>query len=120
MRLLPEGGNPDPLKGSGLAGYLATVLGHARTAGQLKLDAAARELWRHAYPQLTQPADGLAGQLTARAEAHTIRLALLYALLDGQRQIKTKHLTAALALWDYTARSAGWALGSAPLKPRDA
>ena len=117
VRLLPEGGNPDPLKGSGLTGYLATVLGHARTAGQLKLEAAARELWWHAYPQLTQPADGLAGQLTARAEAHTIRLALLYALLDGQRQIKTEHLTAALALWDYTARSAAWALAHATGDP---
>jgi hypothetical protein len=117
VRLLPEGGNPDPLKGSGLAGYLATVLGHARTAGQLKLEAAARELWWHAYPQLTQPADGLAGQLTARTEAHTIRLALLYALLDGQRQIKTEHLTAALALWDYAARSAAWALAQATGDP---
>jgi hypothetical protein len=110
VRLLPEGGNPDPLKGSGLASYLATVLGHARAAGQLKLEAAARELWWHAYPQLTQPGDGLAGDLTARAEAHTIRLALIYALLDAQRQIKTEHLTAALALWDYAARSAAWAL----------
>jgi hypothetical protein len=117
VRLLPEGGNPDPLKGSGLAGYLATVLGHAQAAGQLKLEAAARELWWHAYPHLTQPADGLAGQLTARAEAHTIRLALLYALLDGQRQIKTEHLTAALALWDYTARSAAWALAQATGDP---
>jgi len=117
IRLLPEGGNPDPLKSSGLARYLATVLGHAQAAGQLKLEAAARELWWHAYPQLTQPADGLAGDLTARAEAHTIRLALLYALLDGQRQIKTEHLTAALALWDYTARSAAWALGQATSDP---
>ena len=117
VRLLPEGGNPDPLKGSGLARYLATVLGHAQAAGQVKLEAAARELWWHAYPQLTRPADGLAGDLTARAEAHTIRLALLYALLDGQRQIKTEHLTAALALWDYTARSAAWALAQATGDP---
>jgi len=117
VRLLPEGGNPDPLKGSGLAGYLATVLGHAQAAGQLKLEAAARELWWHAYPQLTQPADGLAGQLTARAEAHTIRLALLYALLDGERRIQAEHLTAALALWDYTARSATWALAQATGDP---
>jgi hypothetical protein len=117
VRLLPEGGNPDPLKGSGLAGYLAAVLKHARAAGQLKLDPAARELWWHAYPHLTQPADGLAGELTARAEAHTIRLALLYALLDGQRQITIEHLTAALALWDYTARSATWALATATGDP---
>jgi len=117
VRLLPEGGNPDPLKSTGLARYLTATLKHAKAAGQLKLDAAARELWWHSYPQLTQPAEGLAGELTARAEAHTIRLALLYALLDGERRIQTEHLKAALALWQYAARSATWALGQATGDP---
>ena len=40
-----------------------------------------------------------------------IRLALLYALLDGQKTIGPEHLRAALALWDYAERSAAWALG---------
>ena len=70
-----------------------------------------------AYPQLTQPADGLLGQLTARAEAHIIRLALLYALLDGHKTIQPEHLNAALALWDYAGRSAAWALGQATGDP---
>jgi hypothetical protein len=117
VRLLPEGGDPDPLKGTGLARYLARVLKHAQTAGQLKLDPAARELWWQTYPQLTQSGDGLAGNLTARAEAHTIRLALIHALLDDQRQIQPQHLHAALALWDYAARSAAWALGQATGDP---
>jgi hypothetical protein len=117
VRLLPEGGNPDPFNGSGLARYLASVLKHAQAAGQLKLDPAARELWWHAYPQLTQPGEGLAGALCARAEAHTIRLAFLYTLLDGQRHIQPQHLKAALALWDYAARSATWALGQATGDP---
>jgi hypothetical protein len=111
VRLLPEGGDPDPLKGTGLARYLTSVLKHAHTAGQLKLAPDARELWWHTYPQLTQPADGLLGQLTARAEAHVIRLALLYTLLDGQKTIQPEHLHPALALWDYASRSAAWALG---------
>ena len=117
MRLLPEGGNPHPLKGTGLARYLATVLKHAGVAGHVKLDPAARELWWHTYPQLTEPSEGLAGAICARAEAHTIRLALLYALLDGQRHIQPEHLTAALALWDYAARSAAWTLGQATGDP---
>ena len=62
-------------------------------------------------------AEGLAGQITARAEAHTIRLALLYALLDGQRQIGKQHLSAGLALWGYAQRSARWALGLATGDP---
>jgi len=77
----------------------------------VRFDRHARTLWRDSYPQLTQPADGLPGHLTARAEAHTIRLGLTYALIDGQTRIYEQHLQAALALWDYAARSAAWTLG---------
>jgi len=115
--LLPEGGDPNPLKDTGLARYLATVLKHAHRTGPVKLAEPTRELWWHTYPQLTQPADGLTGQLTARAEAHTIRLALLYALLDATNTIGPEHLTAALALWDYAARSAAWAINHATGDP---
>jgi hypothetical protein len=111
VRLLPEGGDPDPLNGTGLSRYLTSTLKHAQTAGKITLSPAARELWWHTYPQLTQSADGPLGHLTARAEAHTIRLTLIYTLLDGQRKITAEHLTAGLALWDYAHRSAGWALG---------
>ena len=110
VRLLPEGGDPNPLQGSGLARYLGSVLKHAHTTGPVTLAEDTRELWWHTYPQLTQPAEGLTGQLTARAEAHTIRLALIYTLLDGANKIRPEHLNAALALWDYAARSAAWAI----------
>ena len=80
QRLLPDGGHPDPLAATGLTQMLAATLTHARTTGHVRLDDHARELWYHAYRQLAeQQHDGLAGQLTARAEAHVIRLALLYA-----------------------------------------
>ncbi|MGH2862078.1 MAG: DUF3987 domain-containing protein [Solirubrobacteraceae bacterium] len=117
QRLLPEGGNPDPLAGTGLIRLLASTLKHAQTAGQISLDPDARELWHHAYRQLAQPLPGVLGQITARAEAHTIRLALTYALADGKQQISTAHLTAALALQDYATRSAAWALEGATGQP---
>jgi uncharacterized protein DUF3987 len=98
VRLLPEGGDPDPLNGTGLGRYLTSVLKHAHTAGRVTFTPDARELWWHTYPRLTQPTDGLLGQLTARAEAHVIRLALLYALLEGQKTIQPEHLHPALAL----------------------
>jgi hypothetical protein len=117
-RLLPEGGNSDPLAATGLTGVLDGAIRHARTAGRVHLDQHARELWYHAYAQLaTAHPAGLAGAICARAEAHTIRLALLYALADGERQIKAEHLQAALALWDYAQRSAGWALNDATGDP---
>ena len=109
-RLLPEGGNPDPLKNTGLITVLGGAIQHARTAGRLRLDPGARELWHHAYAQLAIPQPGIADALCARAEAHTIRLAILYALADGERHITTGHLGAALALYDYAARSVTWAL----------
>jgi hypothetical protein len=117
VRLLPEGGKPDPLTRTGLRRYLAAAIGHARSAGQLRFDPQARELWWHVYPQLSEPQSGLAGHLTARSEAHTVRLALTYALLDGATQIEPQHLKAALTLWDYAARSAAWALGQSTGDP---
>ncbi len=110
VRLLPEGGNPDPLKDAGLDRRLAQTLTTARRAGQIRLSTRARDRWRDAYQRFAQPQPGIAGAISARAEAHTIRLALLYALLDNTREIQPAHLTAALALWDYAHRSATWAL----------
>jgi hypothetical protein len=118
QRLLPEGGDPDPLAGTGLERLLAAALRQARTAGQVRLDPHARELWHHAYRKLaTEPQDGIVAQTTARAEAHVIRLALLYTLTDGKRQIGAPHLQSALALQDYATRSAAWALTGATGQP---
>jgi hypothetical protein len=110
VRLLPEGGDPDPLNRTGLDRRLATTLNTARNAGQIRLSPTARHAWADTYQQLAEPRPGIAGAISARAEAHTIRLALLYALFDNARQIQPVHLTAALALWDYAQRSASWAL----------
>jgi hypothetical protein len=117
QRLLPEGGDPDPLHGTGLPRLLAATLKHAQTAGELRLDPDARELWHHAYRRLAQPLPGIIGQITARAEAHTIRLALIYTLADGKRQISPPHLTAAISLHDYATSSAAWALTGATGQP---
>ncbi len=110
VRLLPEGGDPDPLKSTGLDPRLQATLQSARRSGQIRLSTPARHAWADAYQKLAEPQPGIAGAISARAEAHTMRLALIYALLDNTRQIQPAHLTAALALWDYALRSAVWAL----------
>jgi hypothetical protein len=110
VRLLPEGGKVDPLAGTGLQRRLAKALAAASHAGAIRLSASARNDWAQAYRRLAEQKPGIAGQLSARAEAHTIRLALLYALLDANRQIEPEHLNAALALFHYAQRSAAWAL----------
>jgi len=117
VQLLPDGGRPDPLTATGLPQKLARNLARARSAGQLRLSAQARRHWHHAYQRLAEPQPGIAGQITARAEAHAIRLALTYALIDGAAEINAEHLAAALALIDYAARSAAWALQASTADP---
>jgi hypothetical protein len=113
-QLLPEGKDDNPLEKAGLKDPLAQALEHARRAGRLRLHASAKKHWRTTYKEMSKrPMEGVTGALTARAEAHTIRLALIYALLDGAGSIKVEHLQAGLALWEYAARSAVWALGEA-------
>ena len=113
-QLLPKGGEKNPLAKTGLKDRLALVLEHARCAGELPLHPDADKHWTATYEQMSERSmDGLTGALTARAEPHTMRLALIYALLDGAMSIKVEHLDAALAVWDYAARSAEWAFGDA-------
>ncbi len=118
QRLLPDGGHADPLAGTGMAERLEVDLRAARHAGQLSLDIAASLEWRDIYARLAgEPDDGLTSALCARAEAHVLRLAMLYALVDGQTTIRTAHLRSGLALWDYAARSVSWATRAATADP---
>lgn len=110
-RLLPEGGQPDPATIVSLSTTLANAASFARRAHQVHMDERARTLWWQAYPRLSATRPGLWGAATARAEAHVVRLALIYALLDRRGRITTTHLKAALGLWDYAARSALYIFG---------
>ncbi|MGH9216322.1 MAG: DUF3987 domain-containing protein [Acidimicrobiales bacterium] len=109
-RLLPDGGDLDPLGGTGMAERLGANLAGARRVGRVHFDVAARIEWHDVYARLSEPTDGLVGSLLARAEAHVLRLAMLDALTDGDTLIRPAHLRAGLALWDYAARSVAWAM----------
>ena len=84
----------------------------ARTLQRIGMTDAARDLWIAFYPELSAGGDGLHGAVTARAEAQTVRLALVYALLDGADRIDAPHLLAALAVWDYCDRTAKHIFGA--------
>ena len=103
---LPEGGNIAEANLSPLIFRLRHVLEFARTAGELRRDEEARTLWIDGYHDLSAGKPGLVGAVTGRAEAQVMRVALLYALLDGDSFIRLPHLQAALALWDYVEASA--------------
>jgi hypothetical protein len=77
----------------------------------LRFDGGAREKWIAVYDDLSDGHPGLWGAATARAEAHTVRLAMLYALLNYSPAIRVEHLDAALAFWRYASESAHWVFG---------
>ena len=58
------------------------------------------------------------GWAVDRAEAHVVRLSLLYALLDCSEQVELVHLQAALELWGYADRSAHHIFGDSLGNPR--
>jgi Protein of unknown function (DUF3987) len=112
-RLLPFGGNLAADKIHDLSQRFARVVEHAKKVGLVTMTAAARSEWEKIYEELSADQPGLLGAVTARSEAQAIRLALLYALLDGKGEIDAPHLKAALALVDYAEDSAARIFGDA-------
>lgn len=102
---LPDGGSLDHENLAPHIKKLSTALSAARRRGAMQRTAAARELWHHAYDELSEGEPGLAGAMLARSEAQVTRLSLVYALADHAPAIDRPHLEAALELWDYCARS---------------
>jgi hypothetical protein len=98
---------------AGFADRIASAVESANSFAQVDMTEAAKAIWASVYPQLSEGAPGLFGAVTARAEAQTLRLAMLYALLDGASVIDGVHLLAALAAWEYCAASAQYVFGSA-------
>ncbi len=79
----------------------------------MRWSAEAASLWDGWYLKLPDDTPGTIGALTDRAEAHVLRIAMVYALTDASATIGVEHLKAALALWDYCRRSAGHIFGGA-------
>jgi hypothetical protein len=115
-KCLPHGGRAVDLKP--LAKRLAAALEHARSVGRMAMTPGARSLWEDEYQRLTSPPPGVLGLVTSRAAPHTIRLAMIYALLDRTALITDDHLRAALAVWDAAARSAAFIFGMRLADPK--
>jgi hypothetical protein len=103
---LPFGGSLDPLDIGALGERVREAAEFAKTVGRVGMTPAARNLWAHIYEQLSAEQDGLLGAVTARAEAQTVRVATVYALMDRRMEIDVAHLEAALAVWEYSEASA--------------
>lgn len=112
-KLLPFGVNLDDADIRTLGERVKLAVEFAKTVGRVKMTIAARREWEAVYADLSAPQSGLLGAITARAEAQTVRLALVYALLDCKDEIDAAHLRAAIAIWEYCEASAARIFGKA-------
>jgi hypothetical protein len=93
-KLLPEGGQPDPQAMAAIQARLGPIIDFARGVGEVRRDDEARQIWHEVYPRLSADRPGLAGSILGRSEAHVLRLATIYALLDATDVIGADHLMA--------------------------
>ncbi len=113
-RRLPHGGALDGMALIALGRRLKAAVEVAAKVGQVTMTAAARTRWEYIYDAIADAElPGIAATLTNRAEAQTLRLALLYAVLNGRDQIDVVHLEAAWALWRYCEASVLYIWGDA-------
>lgn len=110
---LPDGGTFERVDTAPIVRRLRDATTFARESGNLEIsrDEEARELWHSVYDDLTRDVPGLLGSVTARGEALTMRLALVYAILDSSPAITRQHLEAALEVWRYCYDSAAFIFG---------
>ena len=111
-KLLPEGGCLSDSDLTPVVWQIAQGLARARRIQAIRRNDEATVLWRTVYEELSEGRGGLLGAVISRAEAQTMRLAMLYALLDGASSIAAAHLQAALAVWEYCEASARCIFGS--------
>jgi hypothetical protein len=79
-------------------------------------DEEAEALWDSLYRELSSPRPGLYGAATSRRAPFVLRIAMIFAVMDREFYICTKHLKAALAVWDYCDRTAAYIWGSPRLE----
>lgn len=116
---IPEGVAPEAL--ATLSGQLHDAVKHARQVKRITLDEAARMLWTvDLYEEFTaaDDEDHAWTEFTRRSAPHCLRIAALYAALEGRQHISADHLTAAAALVRYSIASAVFVLDKQMRDPK--
>lgn len=116
-KFLPDGGSLTDSDVGEFTAKLRDRLKMATAVEEMRRDDHARAMWYAEYPRLTTGRYGLFGAVTGRAEAHVLRLSMIFALTDGSGVIRVPHLAAALAVWKYAEASARFIFGEATGDP---
>jgi hypothetical protein len=114
---LPFGGDVPPEALKSLSQRLDAAVRFGRNPRPVRWGGSARGPWAEVYGPLSEGKPGLFGAVVGRAEAQTLRLATLYAVMDKSETIEYEHLAAALALWGYAEESARYIFGDATGDP---
>jgi hypothetical protein len=114
---LPFGGEVLPEDLKSLSRHLDAAVRFGRNPRPVRWGGSARGPWAEVYGPLSEGKPGLFGAVVGRAEAQTLRLATLYAVMDKSESIEYEHLAAALALWGYAEESARYIFGDATGDP---
>jgi hypothetical protein len=111
--MLPRGGAMHKVDFAPFLKRLSAAVDHARRAGEraVNYDEEAGTYWDAIYGPLSEGGTGMAAEVTSRAEAQVLRLALIYAALDQADAIRLPHLQAAEALWRYCEASVRFIFG---------
>jgi hypothetical protein len=108
---LPFGGNLSLQDIARLGGEVSLAIERASQIGEVQWSPDGAEGWKDIYDALSEAKPGLAGALSARAEAQIVRLALVYAIFDGSALIEPSHLLAAMAVQEYCEASVRYVFG---------
>ena len=114
---LPFGGEWHKVDTAPLVRRLTSALEFGSAPVLVTWGDSAREIWLEVYGPLSEGKPGLFGAVVGRAEAQVVRLAALYAVMGKSHEIEREHLLAALALWDYSEKSARYIFGEATGDP---
>ncbi len=106
---------PAPFQGADvdkMAAAISQRLALAQAIGYMPWEAKAGQLWDEWYTEVTAKKQyGQVAALSNRAEAHGLRFAVTYALLDASPDIRVPHIEAAIALWEYAQASVIYVFG---------
>jgi hypothetical protein len=81
----------------------------------------ADKLWEGMYEELRKPGTGhpVIQALLGRGAANTLRTSMIYALCDGSSTIKTVHVKAAKAVWEYSVQGVKYMWESSTLRRKE-
>lgn len=118
-KLLPNGGDPPYPVLADLANRFHEAATLTRDVAQMQRSDAAAQLWDAEYrARFSAPLDeSPTATMLARWHAHSTRMSVIYALLDGCAEVREKHVRASLAAWNYVEQSVQYVFGAEKADP---